>query len=193
MKPMCPNFIMFWPKGKRLAYSSTNLPNLSIIFTSFLHNISYTTWTTPSLNCKHPHWPYGYPPLMLCSWQWTHWNLCCNSQHLYYHCVRCWFPRGTRIIICIFFNHIQLLSLTNQHWSYQRWHLHLSRCCHYWPNANKLTSLILCNSRICCLGCSSSQGKELSQLTPQWSIPPLSNCGIWLFTQTCRCVSTWLC
>ncbi len=96
----------------------------------FLHNISYTTWTTPSLNCKHPHRPYGYPPLMLCSWQWTHQNLCCNSRHLYCHCVKCWFPCGTRIIICVFFNHIQLLSLTNRHWFYQRWHSHLSRCCH---------------------------------------------------------------
>ncbi len=49
-------------------------------------------------------------------------------------------------------------------------------------------------STLCyCLRCSSSQGKELSQPTPHWSIPPISNWGIWLFTQTCRCVFTQLC
>jgi hypothetical protein len=51
----------------------------------------------------------------------------------------------------------------------------------------------LCNSRICCLKCSSSQGKDLLQLTTHWSIPPLNNWSIWLLTQTCRCVFTRLC
>jgi hypothetical protein len=60
-------------------------------------------------------------------------------------------------------------------------------------NVSGFTSSILHNSRISCLVCSSSQGKELSQLTPRWSIPPLSNWSIWLLTQTCRCVFTWLC
>jgi hypothetical protein len=55
------------------------------------------------------------------------------------------------------------------------------------------TSPILRNSRICCIECSSSQGKELLQLTPHWSIRPLSNWGIWLLTQTCQCVFTRLC
>jgi hypothetical protein len=42
--------------------------SLLIVFPSFLCNISYATWTTPSLNCRHfsmcvhaSHWPYGYP------------------------------------------------------------------------------------------------------------------------------------
>jgi hypothetical protein len=66
--PSCPNFIMFWPKGECLAYSSTSLPKLSINFPSLFHNISNTTWIAPSLNCKSPsmhvhtsHRPYGYP------------------------------------------------------------------------------------------------------------------------------------
>ncbi len=57
--------------------------------------------------------------------------------------------------------------------------------CHCQPSVSKFTSLILCNSRICCLRCSLSQGKELSQLTPHWSNPPLNNWNIWLILQTC--------
>jgi hypothetical protein len=91
------------------------------------------------------------------------------------------------------FNHIQLLWSMSQHCVYQRWHSHLSQRCHCWPNASGFTSLILQNSRICCIGCSSSQGKELSQLTPHCSIPPLSNWSIWFLTQTCRCVFTRMC
>jgi hypothetical protein len=49
---------------------------------------------------------------------------------------------------------------------------------------------ILCNLRICCFKWNSRQGKELSQLIPQWLITPLSNWGMWLVTQTCRCVYT---
>ncbi len=67
---------MFWPKGECLAYSSTNLPKLSIDFSGIFHSASNMTWTTPSLNCKYPsmcvhtsHEPYGYPLLTLCSWQ----------------------------------------------------------------------------------------------------------------------------
>ncbi len=120
-----------------------------------MHNTSCATWITPSLNCKHPlmcvhtsHWPYGYPSFTLCSWQWMRLNPWCNLQHLCCHCTRCWFPCGTRTITCTSFNHIQLLLLTHQHCVYQRWYSHLSRCFHCRPNANKLTSLLLCNSRI---------------------------------------------
>jgi hypothetical protein len=81
----CLNFIIFWLKGKCLAYNSTSFPYLLIIFPSFFHNTLNTTWTTPSLNCKYPlmrvhtsHQPYGYPFLMLFSWQWTHMNPWCN-------------------------------------------------------------------------------------------------------------------
>jgi hypothetical protein len=49
------------------------------------------------------------------------------------------------------------------------------------------------NSRICYIRYNSSQRKELSQSTTHWSIPPLSNWGIWLLTQTCQCVFTRLC
>jgi hypothetical protein len=174
--------------GRCLAYNSTSIPNLSIIFPIFLHNISYTTWITPSFDYKHlsmcvhtSHQPYEYPPFMLCSWQRTHWNPWCNSRHLYHHCVRCWFPCGTKIITCISFNHIQLLSLMNQHCVYQRWHSHLNRCCHCRPNVSKFISLILHNSKICRLWCSSSQGKDLLQPTTHWLIPPFSNWSIWLF------------
>jgi hypothetical protein len=116
--PSCSNFIMFWPKGRHLAYSSTSFPSFFIIFVKFLHNILYATWTTPSFNCKHfsmcvhtSHRPYGYPPLTLCSWQRTHWNPWCNSQHLCHHSTRCWFSCGTKTITCVSFNHIQLLLL----------------------------------------------------------------------------------
>jgi hypothetical protein len=161
MRPIIPKFYHVLAKGQ------------TFILSTFLHNISYTTWTTPSFNYKHPsmcvhtsHWPYGYSSLTLCSWQWTHWNPWCNSQHLSCHYMKCWFPHGVKTITCISFNHIQLLSLTSWHYVYQRWHSHLSRHCHYQPNTSELTSLILRNSRIYYFECNSSQGKELSQLTP---------------------------
>jgi len=74
-----------------------------------------------------------------------------------------------------------------------RQHSHLSRCCHCQPNTNGFTSLIVRISRICSIKCNSSQGKELSQPTPHQSILPFNNWNIWLFTQTCQCVFTWLC
>jgi hypothetical protein len=62
-------------------------PSFQLFSPSLFHSILYMTWTTPSLNCKHPsmcvhtsHWPYGYPPLLLCSWQRTHRNPWCNSN-----------------------------------------------------------------------------------------------------------------
>jgi hypothetical protein len=144
--------------------------------------------------CVHTsHQPYGYPPFMLSSWQWTHWNPWWNLWHFCDHYVRCWFPCGTRTITCISFNHIQFLLLMSWHCAYKRWHSHLNRHYHYQPNTSEFTSLILHKSRICYLRCSSSQGKELLQSTPHWSIPPLSNSGIWLLTQTCQCVFTWMC
>jgi hypothetical protein len=45
-----------------------------------------------------------------------------------------------RIITCTSFNHIQLLSPITSHCAYQKWHLHLKQCCHFWPNKNKFTS-----------------------------------------------------
>ncbi len=199
-RPLCLNFIMFWLRGRRLVYNSTNIPILSIIFPNFLHITMYATWITPSLNCKHlsmcmhtSHWPYGYPPLTLCSWQQTHWNPWCYSWHLCHHCMRCWFPRGMRTITCASFNHIQFLLSTSQHCAYQNGHSHFSQCCHCWPNTNGFTSPILRNSRICCLRCSSSQGKELLQTTPHWSIPSFNNWGIWFLTQTCWYAFTRLC
>jgi len=81
----------------------TSPPNLSIIFPNFFHSTSNMTWITPSFNCKYPsmhvdtsHQPYGHSYFTLCSWQRAHMNSWCNSWHLYYHCVRHWFPHGTK-------------------------------------------------------------------------------------------------
>ncbi len=143
--------------------------------------------------CVHTsHRPYGYPLPTLCSWQQMHKNLWYNSRHFCHHCTRCWLPCGTITITCISFNHIQLLLSMNHH-VYQRWHLHSSRCFHYWPNTSRFIFLILQNSKISYLRCSSSPKKKLSQPTPHWLIPPLYNWGIWLLTQTCSCVFTRLC
>jgi len=64
--PLCPNFIMFWPKGRRLVYNLICIPNLSIIFSIFLHNTSYATLIThplmigiPWCVCTHPIDPMG--------------------------------------------------------------------------------------------------------------------------------------
>jgi len=105
LKRIMPKFIMFWPRGECLTYSPTNLPMFSINFPSLFHKVSYTTWIAPSFNCRYPlmhvhtsQWPYGYPPLTLCSWQWTHKNPWCNLWHLYCHCARCWFQCRAKII-----------------------------------------------------------------------------------------------
>jgi len=153
--PSCLNFIMFWPRGECLVYNSTSLPNLLIIFPNFFHNTLYAIRITPSFNYMHPsmcvhtsHRPYGYPPFMLCSWQWMHWNPWCNSWHLCCHWAKCWLPCVTRTITCTSFNHIQLLSSMNWHCAYQRRHSHFNQRCHCWPNASGFTSLILHNSKI---------------------------------------------
>ncbi len=176
---------MFWPRGGLLAYKLTILPNLSIIFPNFFTPLCIRLGLPSSFNCRiffmcvHPsHQPYGYPPFMLCSRHWMHSNPWCNSWHLYRHYVRCWLPRGMKIITCASFNRIQLLSLTSWHHAYQRWYLHFNQHCHCQSNASRFTSLILRNSRICHLWCNSNQRKELSQLTPHWSILPLRNWGI---------------
>jgi hypothetical protein len=103
------------------------------------------------------------------------------------------FHVGWEKFTCASFNHIQFLSLTSWHCVYQKWHSHLNQHYHCQPNIGIFTSMFLCNSRMCQLRCSSNQGKELSQLTPHWSILPLSNWSIWLLTQTCWCVFTRLC
>jgi hypothetical protein len=52
-----------------------------LLFSPIFYTTLYTTWITPSLNCKHPlmcvhtsHQPYGYPAFTMCSWQRMHWN-----------------------------------------------------------------------------------------------------------------------
>jgi hypothetical protein len=61
------------------------------------------------------HQPYRYPSFTLCSWQQTHWNLWCNSQHLCCHYAICWLAHGTKKFTCNSFNHIKFLSLTSWH------------------------------------------------------------------------------
>jgi hypothetical protein len=87
-------------------------------------------------------------------------ELASNSQHLYCCCARCWLPCGTILTTCTSFNHVQLLSLMNQNFAHQKWHLHFSQCCHCRSNASGFFSLILCNSRICHLWCASSQRRN---------------------------------
>ncbi len=155
-----------------LAYNSTNFPSLSIIFPNFLDNASDVIHIITSFNCKIPlmcvhtsHRPYGYPSLMLHSWQWTHGDPWWSLWHFCRHCARCWLPCGMRITTCTSLSHFQFLPLTNWHCIHQRWNLHLNWCCHNWPNVCSSTSLILHNSRIW-LWYNSSLRNELSQLTP---------------------------
>ncbi len=161
---------MIWPKGKHLAYNSTNFPNLSIIFPIFFHNILNVIWITPSFNYKYhlmyvhtSHQPYGYWLLTFCSWQQMHKYSWCNLWHLCYHRARCWLSRGMKTTTCNSFNHVQLFLSISWHYVHQRWHLYPNWCCHCQPNASKFTSLILRNSRICCFWCGSKQKKE-----PSW-------------------------
>jgi len=145
-----PIFLSFWlssPMFCTTLHTRLKLPHLLI---------------TGILQCVHTsHQPYGYPLLMLYSWQQTHWNPWCNLRHLCHQYSKCWFPCGMRTITCTSFNHIQLISSMDWHCVYQKWHSLFSRHCHCRSNASIFTSPILCNSRICCIKCSSKQGKEL--------------------------------
>jgi hypothetical protein len=141
-----------------LAYNLTNPPNLLIIFLNFFHNTLDAAQTTTSLNCRIPlmcvhtsHRPYRYPFFTLHSWQWTHEDPWWGSKHFCCHCMKCWFPCGMRTTTCTSLIHFQFLPLTNRHCVHQKWNLHLSWHCHNWPNVCRTTSLILHNSRICCL------------------------------------------
>jgi hypothetical protein len=80
--PLCPNSIMFWPKGKCLAYSSTNLPKLSTNFLDLF--LALWIWIgLPHLSstcilqcvCTHPINPMGIH-LLCCAHgnecTWTH-------------------------------------------------------------------------------------------------------------------------
>ncbi len=190
---------MFWSRGGCLASNSINFPNFSITFSSFFHNTSYVVWTTTSFNCKHPSNVCAHIPSTL--WVSTFYVvfIIMNALEPMMQFAtplpplrKYWLPCGMKIITCASFNHIQFLSLTSWHCVYQIWHLHYNQGCHYQCNISRFTSPILHNSRICHLRCSSSQGKELSQPTPHWSILPVSNWDIWLLTQTCWCVFTLL-
>lgn len=94
--PSCPNFTMFRPWGGPLDYNSTSLPNLSIIFVGFLHNVFNVVRGITSFNCRPclmcvhtSHWPYGYPFHTLHPWQRTHEDPWCSSQRFCYRCVKC--------------------------------------------------------------------------------------------------------
>jgi len=117
---------MFQPWGRCSACSLINLPNLLIIFLNFLHSpLDVAQITTsfnhmPPLMCVHTsHRPYGYPFLMLCPWQWMHWDPWCNSQHFCCHCMGCWLSCGMKIITCASFNDIQFLSSMSWHYFYK--------------------------------------------------------------------------
>jgi hypothetical protein len=58
---------MFWPWGKCFSYISTYFLNHSIIFLSFLHNVSNIIWTsTTFFNFKYPLNACPHIPLTLC-------------------------------------------------------------------------------------------------------------------------------
>jgi hypothetical protein len=40
-------------------------------------------------------------------------------------------------------------------------HLHLSQCCHYWPNTSGFTSLILHHPKICCFRCRKPKNRAI--------------------------------
>jgi len=107
--------------------------------------------------------------------------------------MKCWFPRGIKTTTCTSFSHIEFFSLTSWHCVHQRWNLQISWCCYYWPNICRSISLILHNSRIRYFWCGPSQNFFLLWLTPHQSMPSSSNWNIWVFTQICRCIFTWLC
>jgi hypothetical protein len=103
------------------------------IFPKFFHDTLNTTRTATPFNCRLPpmcvhtsHWPYGYPILTLCPWQWTHKNPWCSLWHFCCYCTKCWLPHRTKTIICTSFNHTQFLSLTTWHYVRQRWNSHHS-------------------------------------------------------------------
>jgi hypothetical protein len=142
-----PTFWLFLPVFSTTLYMQLKLPHPSIA------NILWCV-------CIHPISPMGIH-LLCCA----HGNECIrthDSWHLCHHWAKCWLPCGTRIITCVSFNHIQLLSSTNWHYANQKWHSHFNQHCHCWHNVSRFTSLILYNSRIYSLWWNLGQGKNLS-------------------------------
>jgi hypothetical protein len=123
--------------NQRLAYRSSSLPNLSIIFPNFSHNTSYVTWTTPSFKCMHPlicvHTSIDSMGIYLL--RCAHGNERTKTSYVIHDTFvatarDAGFPRGTNIITCTSFNHNQLFLSMSRHCVYQKWHSYLSRCCH---------------------------------------------------------------
>jgi hypothetical protein len=56
---------MLWPKGGCLAYNSTDLPNLLVIFPILFHNTSYVTWIYPILQLQASFDVYAHIPSTL--------------------------------------------------------------------------------------------------------------------------------
>jgi hypothetical protein len=145
--------------------------------------------------CMHTsHRPYACLPRTLRSWQRTNGNPWCVVHDTFVAIVRdVGFHVGREQLHVLLSIMFQLLSSSlSWHCAHQKWHPHFNQQCHCPPNASGFTSLILCNSRICNPWHDSSQRKELSQLTPHWSIPPFNNWCIWVSIQASWYVFTQL-
>jgi hypothetical protein len=81
----------------------------------------------------------------------AHGHSWCNLWHFYCRRTRCHLPCGMKTITHTSFNHVQFFLSTSRHCVHQRWNLHLSQCCHCRSNMNGFASLILRNSKFCCL------------------------------------------
>jgi hypothetical protein len=125
---------MFWPKSNRFTYNLTILPSILIIFSKILHSISYVTWITLQLHIPSTQWvSTSYVVFMATNTLKPMMQFVTPLSPLHEMLVSTWDKNNT----CTSSNHIQLLSLTNQHYAYQRWHSHFSQRYHCQPNMNK--------------------------------------------------------
>jgi hypothetical protein len=152
LSPLCPNIIMFSPKGMYLAYNSTNIHGLSIIIFP-----SFRTWFEIAhpliagiIWCVCAHfpltlWVFSFYIALMAMNTWvlmmrfmTPFPPLCEmltsmcDENNYMHFLH---PHLTPLI-----NELTLCS--------QKWHLHLSQCCQCWPNTSGFMSLILRTSKI---------------------------------------------
>jgi hypothetical protein len=192
-------FMMFWSKGECLAYNLTNLFNLSIIFFSFF--ITFRTW----LGLSHPSiagifqcvCTHVIDPMSI------HF-LCCahDNEH-------------TRTYDAIRNTFVATTQDANFHMGQKQLHVILSttfNSSHQWVDIVftkgaicTLINIVIVNPtqidlfpRSCTtqglVASNATRAKEKNYCNQHLTdIPFFNNWTIWLFTQTCRCVFTWLC
>jgi hypothetical protein len=111
----------------------------SIFFTTFQIRLGLPH---PSIACI-PQCMYTHPidPKSIHLLHCVHGNECIKTHDVIHDTFvvieqDVWLPCEAETTTCTSFKHIQLFMSKSSHCAHQRWHLHLSQCCHCQPNTS---------------------------------------------------------